>query len=133
MDAKSEQLLREIKKYQKSTVAYEKARLKMIEREHRALGLTDAVVQRELKSINVDVKSLLKDTAAEKKDFRRTHKKFLASCDRRFCRAIWFSKFPPTPTWRTIRFDSHRLAVLRSGNRVFPGDRRLTLPPAAAT
>ena len=78
MDEKSEQLLREIKKYQKSTAAYEKARLKMIKREHRALGLTDAVMQRELKSINVDVKSLLKDTAAEKKELQRTHKRFLA-------------------------------------------------------
>ena len=78
MDEKSEQLLREIKKYQKSTAAYEKARLKMIKREHRALGLTDAVMQRELKSINVDVKSLLKDTAAEEKELQRTHKRFLA-------------------------------------------------------
>jgi hypothetical protein len=78
MGEKAEQLLRELRKYQKSAAAYEKARLKMIKTEHRALGLTDAVVRRELKSIGVDVKSLLKDTAAEEKQLPRTHKKLLA-------------------------------------------------------
>lgn len=78
MDANAQRLLRQIKQYHKKAAAYEKARVKMVEREHRALGLTDAVVQRELKGIGVDVKSLLKDTAAEEKELKKVHKKFLA-------------------------------------------------------
>lgn len=78
MDANAEKLLRQLKQYQKATAAYEKARVRMIEREHRAFGLTDSVVQKELKAIGVDVKALLKDTAAEEKELQKTHKTFLA-------------------------------------------------------
>lgn len=78
MDANAERLLRQLKQHRKATEAYDKARMKMIEKEHRALGLTDSVVQKELKAIGVDVKALLKDTAAEAKELQRTHKKFLA-------------------------------------------------------
>ena len=78
MDANAQKLLRQLKQHRKAAEAYEKARLKMIEKEHRGLGLTDAVVQRELKAIGVDVKALLKDTAAEEKELQKVHKKFLA-------------------------------------------------------
>jgi len=77
MDANAKRLLRELKQHRKAAEAYEKARRKMIEKEHRGLGLTDAVVQRELKAIGVDVKALLKDTAAEEKELQKVHKKFL--------------------------------------------------------
>ena len=78
MDANAEKLLRQLKLYNKSASAYERARLKLIEKEHRSLGLTDAVMQRELKSMGFDVKALLKDTAAEEKELRSVHKRFLA-------------------------------------------------------
>ena len=50
----------------------------MHERELRAVGQTDASVQKELKALGVDVKSLLKETAAEERELKRGHKKFLA-------------------------------------------------------
>jgi hypothetical protein len=78
MDANAEKLLRLIKEYQESAAAYEKTRLEIIEKEHRALKLTDEGVQKELKAIGVDVKSLLKDTAAEEKELKKMHKRFLA-------------------------------------------------------
>ncbi len=78
MDANAEKLLRQIKEYQESVTAYETARLEIIEKEHRALKLTDEGVQKELKAIGVDVESLLKDTAAEEKELKKMHKKFLA-------------------------------------------------------
>ena len=78
MDANAEKLLRQIKEYQESATVYEKTRLEIIEKEHRALKMTDEVVQKELKAIGVDVGSLLKDTAAEEKELKKIHKKFLA-------------------------------------------------------
>ena len=57
MDAHAKKLLRQLKQHRKEAATYEKARVKMIEKEHRALGLTDTVVQKELKAIGVDVKS----------------------------------------------------------------------------
>jgi hypothetical protein len=68
MDAKAEKLLRQLSQHRKAMEAFEKARVKMIEKEQRSMGLTDAVVQKELKAIGVDVKGLLKDTAAEAKE-----------------------------------------------------------------
>ena len=78
MDKNAERLLRQIKKFQKSMSAYEKARVKMITTELRNLRLTDADVQKELKAIGVDVASLLKDTAAEAEELEEVHKKLLA-------------------------------------------------------
>ena len=78
MDANAKKLLRQLKQHRKATEAYEKARVKMIEKEHRGLGLTDTVVQRELKAIGVDVKTLLKNTAADAKELQKFHKKLLA-------------------------------------------------------
>jgi hypothetical protein len=76
MDAKAKQLLRELAQHRKATEAYERARLKLIEKEHRSLGLTDAVMQKELKLLGMDVKALLKDTAAEAKELQNIHKRF---------------------------------------------------------
>lgn len=42
------------------------------------MGLTDKVVQKELKSFGVDVNSLLEDTAVEQEELKKAHKKFLA-------------------------------------------------------
>jgi hypothetical protein len=103
MNEKSEQLLRELKKYQKSAAAYEKARLKMVKREQRALGLTDSVVQRELISVGVDVKSLLKDTAAEEKELRKTHKRFLALVRPPILPGDLVLEIPPDPNVFDVR------------------------------
>ena len=78
MDANAKGLLRQLKQHRRAVETYENARMKLIEKEHRALALTDAVVQKELMAIGVDVKALLKDTAAEKKALQRTDKRFLA-------------------------------------------------------
>jgi len=78
MDANAKKLLRQLKQHRRAAEAYEKARLKMIEKEHRGLGLTDTVVQRELKAIGVDVKTLLKDSMTEAKELPKVHKKLLA-------------------------------------------------------
>jgi hypothetical protein len=78
MDANAKKLLRQLKQHRRAAEAYEKARLKMIEKEHRGLGLTDTVVQRGLKAIGVDVKTLLKDSMAEAKELPKVHKKLLA-------------------------------------------------------
>ncbi len=96
MDASAEKLLRQLRQFQKSTAAYEKSRVKMIEKEQRSLGLTDTFVQRELKAIGVDVKSLLKETAAEEKELRKVHKKFFALVR------------PPHSAWRSHPRDSSR-------------------------
>jgi hypothetical protein len=78
MDAHAKKLLRQLKQHRKEAATYEKARVKMIEKEHRALGLTDTVVQKELKAIGVDVKALLKDTAVEARELQKMHKRLLA-------------------------------------------------------
>ena len=78
MDAHAKKLLRQLKQQRKALASYEKKRLKMLEKEHRGLGLTDAVVQKELKAVGFDVKALLKDTAAEARELQEMHKKFLA-------------------------------------------------------
>ena len=78
MDANAEKLLRQLKQHRRSAVAYEKARLKAVERELRRLGPTDRAVQGELKTLGLDVKALLHHTAAEEKGLRSVHKKFLA-------------------------------------------------------
>jgi len=78
MDAHAKKLLRQLKQHRKEAATYEKARVKMIEKEHRALGLTDTVVQKELKAIGVDVRALLKDTAVEARELQKMHKRFLA-------------------------------------------------------
>jgi len=99
MDANAKKLLRQLKQYRRTAEAYEKARLKMVEKEHRGLGLTDAVVQKELKAIGVDVKSLLKDSATEAKELHKVHKNCSRSCGRRSYLAISFSKFLPIRMW----------------------------------
>lgn len=78
MDANAKKLLRQLKQHRRAAEAYEQARLKMVEKEHRGLGLTDAVVQGELKAIGVDVKTLLKDSATEAKELHKVHKRLLA-------------------------------------------------------
>ena len=78
MDANAHKLLRQLKQYQKAATAYEQARVKRVAREQRAVGQTDADVQRELKAIGVDVKALLTETAAEAKALPQVHKKLLA-------------------------------------------------------
>ena len=50
MDANAKKLLRQLKQHRKAAEAYEKARVKMIEKEHRGLGLTDTVVQKRVES-----------------------------------------------------------------------------------
>lgn len=96
MDTNAEKLLRQIKEYQEAVTTYETARLEMIEKEHRALKLTDEVVQKELKAIGVDVGSLLKETAAEEKELKKMHKKFLALVRPRSCQEKLYSTFLPT-------------------------------------
>jgi len=78
MDAHAKKMLLQLKQHRRAAEAYEKARLKMITKEHRGLGLTDAVVQKELKAIGVDVKALLKDSAAEARELPNVHKRLLA-------------------------------------------------------
>lgn len=77
MDANAKQLLRQLKQHRKVLETYDRARMKLLEKEHRALALTDAVVQKELAAIGVDVKALLKETAAEEKALLGTHKRLL--------------------------------------------------------
>ena len=77
MDADAKSLLRQLRQHRKALELYDKARMKMIDKEHRALALTDAIVQKELKAIGVDVNGLLKDTLTEAKELQRTHKKLL--------------------------------------------------------
>jgi hypothetical protein len=78
MDANAKSLLRRLKEHRRAAEAYEKARLKLIEKEHRGLGLTDGIVQKELKAIGVDVKALLKNSTTEAKELPKVHKKLLA-------------------------------------------------------
>jgi hypothetical protein len=78
MDGHAKKLLQQLKQHRKAEAAYEKARLAMFEKEHRALGLSETVAQKELKAIGVDVKALLKNTAAEARELQTLHKKFLA-------------------------------------------------------
>ena len=78
MDANADKLLRQLKQHRRSAAAYEKTRLRTIQREHSNLGMTDRTVQAELKALGVDVKALLADTAAEEKALRNVNKRFLA-------------------------------------------------------
>lgn len=78
MDAPTKKLLRQLKQHRKAAATYERKRLKMLEKEHRALGLTDKGEQKRLKAMGVDVKALLKETAAEERQLQQMHKKFLA-------------------------------------------------------
>lgn len=103
MGTNAENLLRQLKKYQRSAEAYELSRLKLIEREHLALGLSDAVVHRELKAIGVDVKALLKETAAEKKGLQQTHKKFLTLVRPPILPGDLVFEIPPDPNLFEVR------------------------------
>jgi hypothetical protein len=101
MDAHAKKLLRQLKQHRKEAATYEKARVKMIEKEHRALGLTDTVLQKELKAIGVDVKALLKDTAVEARSCRKCTRDFSRWCDHQGSPAILSSKFLPTRMYLT--------------------------------
>lgn len=124
MDANAGRLLRQIKQYQKAAAAYEKERVKMIETEHRSLGLTDTVVQNELKAIGVDVKSLLKDTAAEQKELKKAHKKLLALVRPPVLPGDLVLEIPPDPNV----FDVKPPAVDGFGTNCSGLDRGINLP-----
>ena len=78
MDANADKLLRQLRQHRRAAAAYEKARLKAVQKEHRSLGSTDRTVQGELKTLGLDVKALLHHTAAEEKELQNVHKRFLA-------------------------------------------------------
>ena len=69
----------------------------MIIEEQRSLGLTDAVVQRELKALGVNVKSLLKDTAVEEKALRKCHKRVLEMVRPPLFPGEYVFEVPPDP------------------------------------
>ncbi|MBI5471676.1 MAG: hypothetical protein HY961_04975 [Ignavibacteriae bacterium] len=78
MDRSAEKLLKDIRKYAKAEAAYERSRLRLVEKEARSLGQTEASVQKELKAFGVDVKSLLKETAVEERELQKVHKRLMA-------------------------------------------------------
>jgi hypothetical protein len=97
MDANAKKLLRQLKQHRRAAEAYEKMRRKMLEKEHRGLGLTDAAVQRELKAIGVDVKKLLQDTAAEEKELQKAHERLLALVQPPIVPGDLVFEIPPDP------------------------------------
>lgn len=103
MNKNAETLLRQLKRYQKLADVHERTKQKMHERELRAVGQTDASVQKELKALGVDVKSLLKETAAEEKELKRGHKKFLAFVRPPILPGDLVLEIPPDPNVFDIR------------------------------
>ena len=97
MDTNAEKLLKQIRKYQKSIAAHQKAKQALHVRQSRALARSDKEMQTLLKTMGVDVQSLLKETATGGRKLKEAHKTYLAFVRPPILPGELVVDFPPDP------------------------------------
>jgi len=122
MDTNAAKLLKQIRKYQKSTAAHQKAKQARHVRQSRALGRSDKEMQKLLKTMGADVQSLLKETAAKERELREAHKTYLAFVRPPILPGELVLEIPPDPNVFDVKppaidgFGTHCLGIDRGFN-----------------
>jgi hypothetical protein len=77
METKADKLLKQVKKQQKQFAAYERAKERLHLKQWRAMGQSDAALRKQLKTLGIDPRPLLKDSAAMEKKLKTAHKTYM--------------------------------------------------------